>query len=270
MSNEDYISVDDGFLYCGKCRTKKETLVKLPAWMGGDGSFKKVQCLCRCGVEERSARERMEKAQQQMFRIQRMRDASMMDVRYREACFKAFRITADNQRAGNIAQRYATSFKQMYEKNQGLIFYGPVGTGKSFTAACIANYLLGRSVTVVMTSFVKILQTIQKGSADEQNLMSALMEAKLLILDDMGAERSTDFALEKIYNIVDSRSRTNQPMVVTTNYTLNQMLEEPDIRYRRIYDRIFETCYPVEIPGESFRRIRAAERFDAMERFMEE
>ena len=99
--------------------------------------------------------------------------------------------------------------------------------------------------------------------------MSALMEAKLLILDDMGSERSTDFALEKIYNVIDSRSRTSRPMIITTNVSLDEMLSEPDIRFKRIYDRIFETCYPVEMPGDSFRRITAAERFDAMQKFME-
>lgn len=269
MSNADYVSPDDGLLYCGKCNTRKETVVKLPVWMGGDGTLKKVPCLCRCASEEKKVQAEKEEERQRMFRIQRMRESSMMDVRYRDADFNSFRVTQGNKRAGNIAQKYAVGFDQMFADNQGLILYGPVGTGKSYTAACIANYLLARSVPVVMTSFVKILQMIQRGTGDEQTLMSALMEAKLLILDDMGSERSTDFALEKIYNVVDSRSRSNRPMIVTTNVSLDEMLHEPDIRFQRIYDRIFETCYPVEISGESFRRITAAERFDAMQRVLE-
>lgn len=266
MEKGDYFG-EDGILYCGKCRTKKETWVVLPKLLGGDGTRKKVPCLCKCEVERREQMKREEEARQEMLRIQRIKDASMMDVRYQDATFDRFRITKDNRKAGDIAQKYVLNFSKMFASNQGLILYGPVGTGKSFTAACIANYLLARSIPVVMTSFVKILQMIQKG--DEQILMSALMEAKLLILDDMGSERSTDFALEKIYNVIDSRSRTSRPMIITTNVSLDEMLSEPDIRFKRIYDRIFETCYPVEMPGDSFRRITAAERFDAMQKFME-
>lgn len=155
----------------------------------------------------------------------------------------------------------------MYSENQGLIFHGPVGTGKSFTSACIANELLDSSTSVIMTSFVKILQNIQK--QDEAEYIAMLNSAKLLILDDLGTERNTDYALEKVYNIIDSRSRVSKPMVLTTNLSLDEMMDATDIRYKRIYDRILETCYPVEISGDSFRMQSAAQRFDRMAEFME-
>lgn len=155
----------------------------------------------------------------------------------------------------------------MYQESQGIIFYGPVGTGKSFTAACIANNLLDNQTSVIMTSFVKILQNIQ--NQDEAAYIAMLNTAKLLILDDLGTERNTDFALEKVYNIIDSRSRSTKPMILTTNLSLEDMMNVQDIRYKRIYDRIFETCFPVEISGESFRRIAAEQRFDKMAKFME-
>lgn len=59
-------------------------------------------------------------------------------------------------------------------------------------------------------------------------------------------------------------------MVLTTNLTLSEMLDVEDIRYKRIYDRIFETCLPVEVSGESFRKISAERRFDKMAKFMQE
>lgn len=67
-------------------------------------------------------------------------------------------------------------------------------------------------------------------------------------------------ALEKVYNVIDSRVRADKPMILTTNLTFDEMMRNPDIRYRRIYDRIFEHCFPVEIPGKSFRIIKAAQR----------
>ena len=100
-------------------------------------------------------------------------------------------MDGDNQKIYNLAGNYVKRFDEMYEKRQGLLFWGTVGTGKSYTAACIANELLDQMIPVVMTSFVKILQNIQK--QDEAEYIAMLNSAKLLILDDLGTERNTDY-----------------------------------------------------------------------------
>ena len=175
-----------------------------------------------------------------------------------------------NQKIYNLAGNYVKRFDEMYEKRQGLLFWGTVGTGKSYTAACIANELLNQMIPVVMTSFVKILQNIQGNPDEEERIMAGLNAAKLLIIDDLGAERSTDYALEKVYNIIDSRYLSGKPLILTTNMTLKDMQESEDIRYRRIYDRIFEMCFPVRFAGRSWREKAASKRFDAMKNLMEE
>ncbi len=259
----------DGLWYCGKCNTRKQSIIHLPAGsIFGDGGDRIVPCQCRCQQEAEEKRKAKERYQEEMIRFQRQRDASLMDRKYREAGFGVYQVTDNNKRALSVARQYVQKFDQMYESNQGIIFYGPVGTGKSYTSACIANALLDRNVSVIMTSFVKILQNIQ--TQDEAEYIAMLNSAKLLILDDLGTERNTDYALEKVYNIIDSRSRASKPMILTTNLELRDMMEAEDIRYKRIYDRIFETCFPVKIPGESFRRISAEQRFDNMAKLMEE
>lgn len=105
---------------------------------------------------------------------------------------------------------------------------------------------------------------------EEERIMAGLNVAKLLIIDDLGAERSTDYALEKVYNIIDSRYLSGKPLILTTNMTLKDMQESEDIRYRRIYDRIFEMCFPVRFAGRSWREKAASKRFDAMKNLMEE
>ena len=125
-------------------------------------------------------------------------------------------------------------------------------------------------IPVVMTSFVKILQNIQGNPDEEEKIMAGLNVAKLLIIDDLGAERSTDYALEKVYNIIDSRYLSGKPLILTTNMTLKEMQETQDIRYKRIYDRIFEMCFPVRFAGRSWREKVAAKRFDEMKNLMEE
>lgn len=265
----DYIG-DGGLLYCGKCHTRKERIVTFPAGLMGPVDIeKKVPCICICEQEAREKEKQQEEYREKMARIQRIRDASMMESKYRDARFSSYTVVNQNQRVYQIAKKYAENFRKMMKDNQGIIFWGPVGTGKSFTAACIANELLSVQVPVIMTSFVKILQNLQ-AQQDEAAYISILNNASLLILDDLGTERNTDYALEKVYNVIDSRSREAKPMILTTNLTLSEMLDIEDIRYKRIYDRIFETCLPVEVAGESFRKISAEQRFDRMAKFMQE
>ncbi|MFQ9895045.1 MAG: hypothetical protein ACLRWA_02290 [Lachnospira sp.] len=72
-------------------------------------------------------------------------------------------------------------------------------------------------IPVVMTSFVKILAEHPGANPDEEErIMAGLNAAKLLIIDDLGAERSTDYALEKVYNIIDSRYLSGKPLILTT------------------------------------------------------
>lgn len=266
MQDGDYLG-NDGLIYCGKCNKPKQTIIKLNSAVFGDKPPLRVRVICDCQKAEIEAREKDHERQKMLQRISRFRSMSLMDEKYRDAMFKMYVENENNQKARKVAGKYVDNIDKMLRDNQGIIFYGPVGTGKSYTAACIANELLDQCVPVIMTSFVKMLQKIQNG--DEAEVLAMINNAKLLILDDLGTERSTDYALEKVYNIIDSRSRAALPMILTTNLELSEMMQTTDIRYRRIYDRIFETCYPVNIPGESFRRQEAAQRFDRMQKLME-
>lgn len=255
----------DGLLYCGKCRTPKEKMLLI-----GDDELK-VPVMCKCREEKVREEEEEKKRRDAMDRAMRLRENSLMDGKFWESNFNTFRTTKHNARNLKLCKRYATGFDEMLKKNQGLLFTGDVGTGKTYAAACIANYLLDRCIPVVMTSFVKILGLTQNFRGDdEERYIRRMNMAKLLVIDDLGAERSTDFALEKVYNIIDSRYRARLPMILTTNLTLKDMKEATDIRYSRIYDRIFETCYPMEFVGPSWRKVEASRRFDEMKKFLEE
>lgn len=257
----DYLS--DGLIYCGKCNTPKQCRIQL-----GGGAEKIVPCMCKCREDKLKAEMLAKRQQEEMARIEELKSKSLMDEQFKAQTFANYRTTKDNERTARLCKRYADKFSEMIERNQGLLFYGGVGTGKTYSAACIANELLNRKIPVVMTSFVKLLESTQNG--DEEALIHKLNQAKLLIVDDLGAERSTDYALEKVYNIVDSRYRAKLPMILTTNLELAEMQRTADIRYSRIYDRIFETCYPVRFTGASFRKVEAKRRFDEMKALLEE
>lgn len=261
---DDYIG-SDGLLYCGQCNTRKEREI---IWF--DGKPKKVPVMCKCRAEgERLKKEQMQK-EEEMRSIQRAKISSMMDDTFRTACFANYQIRNGNERHLKVAKKYCIEFNKMYERNQGLLFWGTVGTGKSYTAACIANYLLEANTSVVMTSFVRILQEMQGFDREREEVFTnKLNSVKLLIIDDLGAERSTDYALEKVYGIIDNRYRAKKPLILTTNLTLQQMQEATDIRYARIYDRIFEMCYPMEFSGVSWRKREAAQRYEETRKILE-
>ena len=262
LAEGDHIG-EDGLVYCGKCGSRKQLRVKF-----GDKTHV-VRCVCKCESKELEEKKRQEEYEEQMRRINRLKEASMVDKKYREVTFDKYEVREENKKVFEMAKKYADRFQNMYKKNQGLLLYGPVGTGKSFTAACIGNYLLDNAKPVIMTSFVKILQDIWENDR-EAEYITILNSASLLIVDDLGTERETDYALEKVYNIIDSRVRANKPMIITSNLELNDMMECEDIRKKRIYDRILECCYPMYVGGKSFRMMKAAQRFDEMKDFLEE
>lgn len=253
---------EDGRLYCGRCHTPKEVKVKFRNLPG-----RTFRCMCKCEEAELKRREERDAFDERMRSLNRLRDASMMDSKYREASLKSYVVTDKNRKIKSLAEKYVANFSQMYSENQGLVFYGHVGSGKSYTAACIANELLAQNIPVIMTSFVKIMQNIM--NSNESEYIAMLNSAKLLIIDDLGAERSTDYALEKVYNIVDSRLRVSRPMILTTNLELADMMNTADIRYKRIYDRILEVCFPVQFTDLSFREGTAHNRYMRMQKFME-
>lgn len=271
--NGDYYD-SEGFLVCGKCHTRRQVEVNMPDLKAVPFDPKKkvrvkMPVSCRCRAERRYQEEQMLQQDKDMRAMEALKRQSLMDERLRDVSFDSFRKTNDNAYNLKLCLRYANHFDEMLAKNQGLLFYGGVGTGKTFAAACIANHLLNRRIPVIMTSFVKLLESMQGFSEDDSALIARLNRAKLLIIDDLGAERSTDYALEKVYDIVDSRYRAKLPIILTTNLSMTELKESTDIRYTRIYDRIFEMCYPMQFKGQSWRKVEAARRFDAMKNFLE-
>ena len=251
--NGDYYD-DEGFLVCGNCHTRRQVEVNMPDLKAVPFDPKKkvrvkMPVSCRCRAERRKQEEQMLMQDREMREAQALKQQSLMDERLRDISFDGFQQTKDNAYNLKLCLRYAKHFDEMLAKNQGLLFYGGVGTGKTFAAACIANHLLNRGVPVMMTSLVKLLELIQGGEEKESDIIARMNSAKLVIFDDLGAERNTDYALEKIYNIIDSRYRRKLPMLLTTNLTIDEMKDEEDRRYSRIYSGRLDGSESIYIYG---------------------
>lgn len=176
--------------------------------------------------------------------------------------FGGFTFETDNGKVPqmDMAKNYADHFPEMEGNGLGLIFWGMPGGGKTFAAAAIANRLIEKGITVRMATLGDILNRLPALSAPEKlNYLDSLKTCGLLILDDLGMERRTDYAREQIFAIIDGRYLSKRPMVITTNLSLQHMKSPPDLVDKRIFDRVLEVCVPVCFDNESLRRDRAKE-----------
>ncbi|MBP1544347.1 MAG: ATP-binding protein [Oscillospiraceae bacterium] len=247
-----------GLLYCGQCHTAKRSRIDI----GGEELIVPVWCECMIRADDEE-RHRNEMILTQM-RSTELRGFSLMGQSLENCTFENADRDGDNRDSFVKCRRFAEKFGAMLSDGRGLLLFGDVGTGKTYSAACIANALLSQGRSVIMTSLVTL---IESGTND---VLSRLNSIDLLILDDLGAERSTDYALERVYSIVDGRYRSNKPVIYTTNLSLEELKHPVDIRYQRIYDRVLERCYPVEFRGISRRKRGAWSGFEAMNRLLNE
>lgn len=248
---------DDGLLYCGKCHTPKQTRLSFNP-LTGERTETIVRASCQCQQEADEEAER-----------RAVRDRFRLDMaRRREdglSCPDGLRYTFaqdDRQqpKVSDACQRYVECWDEMRANNIGVLFYGSVGTGKSFLASCIGNGLLDRQVPVAATNFPRLLNLLQ-GTYEKQALLDRLSIYKLLIVDDLGVERDSAYAEEQIFNIIDARSSSELPVIVTTNLTLEELEHPTSMQYARIYDRVLEMCpIRLKLAGESRRRVNASER----------
>lgn len=175
-----------------------------------------------------------------------IQDQHLMDWRF---------SSAEDSRHIQMGKRYVNNWATVKENNLGLLFWGGVGSGKSFLAACIANALLDQGIPVLMTNFSKVLNRMGTLYSEERYAyIESFKKYELLIIDDLGIERNTDYALEQVYAVIDERYKANLPLIVTTNLTTAQLRNPTDVAHARIYSRILEMCTPVRIDCEDRRK----------------
>lgn len=240
----DYFG-DDGLLMCGKCNTPKQTRVKL------FGRVRTPFCLCKCAAE---ARDR-EEAERQRIEFERKtkeyRRVGFPESEMSEWTFE--NADGSNEKIMSAMKNYVANFGELRQQGKGLLLFGTVGTGKSYAAACIANALIDKGYPVLMTNFARIANTVQGLFEGRQEYYDSLNRFPLLILDDLSAERKTEYMQEIVFNVIDSRYRAGLPLIVTTNLTSEELKHPSDISYQRTFSRLLEMCLPVKVEGKDKR-----------------
>lgn len=235
----EYIG-EDGLIYCGKCHTKAQTRVEM------FGVQRVVNCMCKCRCEEEAERKHREEEQERLERIRRLKSSGIQEKHLLEWRFDV----ADDNKDIRMAKKYIENWSKAKADNLGLLLWGDVGTGKSFIAACIANALLENGIPVLMTNFSKILNQMGAMYSEERyEYIASFSNYSLLIIDDLGIERNTEYAQEQVYAVIDERYKSGLPVIITTNLLINEIRNPADVAHARIYSRVLEMCTPVHIGG---------------------
>lgn len=255
----DYMK--DGLLYCGRCNTAKQCRQNFM------GHRLTVGCLCKCAQETYDQETATRRKREEADKIMRLRSSGISSQEFRTAVFSL----DDGQAPGpmKILRRYVENWKQAYRDNVGLLLWGNVGTGKSFGAACIANALIEQSIPVCMVNLSHVLNDLTNfQSVDRNQYIGDLMKYPLLILDDFGMERKTEFTNEQIFNVIDERYRSGKPLIVTTNIPLASLKAPDSLEMSRICDRLLEMCTPVGFGDKGRRQAKAEAKMQRAKEFL--
>nr|UWG77976.1 MAG: AFG1-like ATPase [Bacteriophage sp.] len=257
----DYLS-EEGLLICGKCHTPKQCRF-IATW---DGKEKKPYTLCDCARARRNAEEQAQQAQNLRIEINRLRKLGFPDSEMADWTFA--HDDGTDPRTTSIAHKYVDNFPEMKKRGKGLLLYGPVGTGKTHAAACIANELINQGRPCLVTNFARITNTLQGMFDGKQRYLDDFNRLDLLVIDDLAAERDTSYMNEMIFNIIDSRYRSGKPLIVTSNLTQSELTAPCSVDKERIYSRLLEMCVPVEVKGADRREKKLQDDSVEMKRLL--
>ena len=232
-----------GIWYCGLCHTPKQ-FVRQVGELHID-----AMCLCKCQKAAYDAEE--------AFYSNKFLEGQIAKMRME--CFPVPEMAGwtfdrdDGARPGVSAacKRYCEEFSAAMRDGVGLLLYGGVGTGKSFMAASIANRLLDEGRTVV---FDNARGYADRAFDDKEGFAELLAETDLIVLDDLGMERATEYMKETVFQILDKRCQAGKPLIVTTNLS-NEALKAPrGVDEERVFSRMLEKSVPILMKGEDRRR----------------
>lgn len=245
---ETYIA-DDGTVRCRICDEVVERFFNI-----GDKMFT-VGCMCHCDREENKKRLLAEKKADW--------------ERRKSICFESHKKYSGCQLNGcevsdkimTVSVNFCKNFNEFKKQGKGLVLYGSTGTGKTYLASAIANQLLKQGYSVLITNTTRIVNQIQ-GSFEMKNaILDSLNRYDLLILDDFGVERKSEYMQEMVYSIIDGRYQIGKPLIVTTNLSLDTLLKTTELAEKRIYDRILEMCMPIKVDGVNLRKNKLNEGY---------
>lgn len=222
---------------CEKCGGEKDYVTE---FCGKTFTFPKM-CACE---KERYNREETEFKHRN--KVRELTTACFYPVDLSKKTFET--DDGSNEELTKIAKTFVADYKQNRKNGTGLLLFGECDVGKTFACACIANALLEQEVPVRMTNFTAIANAVEEWGAKEEYIQH-LLTFQVLIIDDLKAERETQYMNELVYEVINLWINTGKPLIITTNLTAEKLKKPKNITDNRIFSRLFERCIPFEVKG---------------------
>ena len=136
---------DKGNLICGKCHTPRSEYKEF----FGEMMNLSIPCKCREEAEEKKVHRE---------KVERIKKRSRIPSKYENVSFSSLMPDEENGRSVKIVKKYADTFDVRFKKNEGLLIYGTIGSGKTHIAVCAANEIIEKEYSVMFISIPELLQ----------------------------------------------------------------------------------------------------------------
>lgn len=246
--------IENSLYFCDACKSPLQTKINL------QGQEITVRVMCKCEEKEYEAEQEAFRKQQRELQTKNNKQNGLIVKEWKRCTF----ANDDGQTPKLIAlaKRYVNQWGRVKAENIGLLFFGGVGVGKTYATLCIANALLDIGERVIVTNFSRIINDLSNFDNDKTNYIHNLACCSLLVIDDLGAERQSDYALQIVESIIDERYKANKPIILTTNLSMAELQNPKDLKYARIYSRILSMTSPVKAQGEDRRKEEHSQKLE--------
>lgn len=236
--------------------------------------FEPIRCSCEKAInywiksdkKVQDEKERVEtEKQNQLFndKINRLIGSSGIKKRFETRTFDNFKTNLENIEPFKIAKHYAENFTDIKETGRGLYIEGTYGAGKTHLAVSIALFVINKNIPVICKTAIDILGDIRKSydltDLTEAQILDVYKNVDLLVIDDLGKEKCTDWSVSTLYQIINDRYEQLKPTIITTNYNESMLIDRQtvngdDSTIRAIVSRLHECTDVVTMTCLDYRK----------------
>ena len=205
---------------------------------------------------------KLRKMQEFANKVDKIIKNSKMSKRNLNYKFDNFEVNSNNKKVYQSLKNYSEKLVNEVER-KGLILVGNNGVGKTHLACSIANELIKNGIPIIYGTLINLLAELKNtydvyNNISEMKIIKLYEKVDLLIIDDLGKEKPSEWGLEKLFTIINSRYENNLPVIITTNYDQNSLIDRLSINgeietAKSIISRLYEMCYLVKIEDRDHR-----------------
>ena len=226
---------------------------------------------CDCDEFLKKEKENKEKREKQLLedfenyrkqeinkKVKRLYGLDFITNQFKRQTLENFIVNSENAKTKLAAQKFLEKYKDM---KKGIIFVGKNGTGKTHISTAICNELIKENVPVIFGTLTELLDKYKEcyKNYTDGELTKLYSKVDLLVIDDLGVETMNEWMLSKLFVIVNERMKNELPIIITTNYDIDQLKKRLTIPSKvcettnSIISRLCYMCYRVECKGKDYR-----------------